>query len=45
MTTNSTTAEQRLKELGITGVGKVLSVNVGAVREFQYHGRPAKSGI
>ena len=28
-----------------TGLGKVLSVNVGAVREFEYHGRPAKSGI
>jgi MOSC domain-containing protein YiiM len=26
-------------------LGKVLSVNVGAVREFEYHGRPAKSAI
>ena len=26
-------------------MGKVLSVNVGAVREFEYHGRPAKSAI
>jgi MOSC domain-containing protein YiiM len=25
--------------------GKVLSVNVGAVREFEYRGRPAKSAI
>jgi MOSC domain-containing protein YiiM len=24
---------------------KVLSVNVGGVREFEYYGRPAKSGI
>lgn len=28
-----------------SGVGRVLSVNVGAVREFEYKGRPAKSGI
>lgn len=28
-----------------TGVGRVVSVNVGPVREFQYHGRPAKSAI
>ncbi len=28
-----------------SGVGRVLSVNVGAVREFEYNGRPAKSGI
>jgi MOSC domain-containing protein YiiM len=28
-----------------TGVGRVLSVNVGAVREFEYNGRPAKSAI
>ena len=26
-------------------VGKVLSVNVGAVRAFEYNGRPAKSAI
>src|SRR2546430_5657710 len=26
-------------------VGKVLSVNVGSVREFEYNGRPAKSAI
>jgi MOSC domain-containing protein YiiM len=26
-------------------VGTVLSVNVGGVREFDYHGRPAKSAI
>jgi hypothetical protein len=25
--------------------GKVLSVNVGTVREFEYSGRPAKSAI
>ena len=25
--------------------GTVLSVNVGAVRDFEYHGRPAKSAI
>jgi MOSC domain-containing protein YiiM len=25
--------------------GKVLSVNVGTPREFQYNGRPAKSAI
>ena len=29
----------------VSGLGQVLSVNVGAVREFEYHGRPAKSGI
>src|SRR5262252_3362796 len=28
-----------------TTAGKVLSVNVGTVREFQYNGRPAKSAI
>src|SRR5215831_3797149 len=28
-----------------TPVGKVLSVNVGGVREFEYGGRPARSGI
>ena len=28
-----------------TSVGKVLSVNVGAVREFEYRGRPARSAI
>src|SRR5262252_2615413 len=28
-----------------TPVGKVLSVNVGGVREFEYNGRPAKSAI
>ena len=28
-----------------TTTGKVLSVNVGAVREFEYERRPAKSGI
>ena len=28
-----------------TGVGRVLSVNVGPVREFEYRGRPAKSAI
>jgi MOSC domain-containing protein YiiM len=28
-----------------TTVGKVLSVNVGTVREFQYNGHPAKSAI
>lgn len=26
-------------------VGKILSVNVGSVREFEYNGRPAKSAI
>ena len=26
-------------------VGKILSVNVGGVREFEYGGRPARSGI
>lgn len=26
-------------------VGKILSVNVGGVREFEYNGRPAKSAI
>src|SRR5215813_7118628 len=29
----------------VTTVGKVLSVNVGPVREFQYNGHPAKSAI
>jgi MOSC domain-containing protein YiiM len=29
----------------VTTVGKVLSVNVGTVREFEYSGRPAKSAI
>lgn len=28
-----------------TTVGKVLSVNVGTVREFEYGGRSAKSAI
>ena len=28
-----------------TTAGKVLSVNVGTVREFEYSGRPAKSAI
>src|SRR4029077_1235545 len=28
-----------------TRVARVLSVNVGTVREFEYNGRPAKSGI
>jgi MOSC domain-containing protein YiiM len=28
-----------------TPIGKVLSVNVGGVREFEYNGRPAKSAI
>lgn len=28
-----------------TKVGTVLSVNVGAVREFEYHSRPSKSAI
>ena len=28
-----------------TPAGKVLSVNVGGVRGFEYNGRPAKSGI
>jgi MOSC domain-containing protein YiiM len=28
-----------------TSAGRVLSVNVGAVREFEYEGRPAKSAI
>ena len=28
-----------------TGAAKVLSVNVGSVREFEYNVRPAKSGI
>ncbi|MFQ5682546.1 MAG: MOSC domain-containing protein [Candidatus Binatia bacterium] len=28
-----------------TTVGKVLSVNIGTVREFEYSGRPAKSAI
>jgi MOSC domain-containing protein YiiM len=26
-------------------LGKVISVNVGGVREFEYHGRPARSAI
>jgi MOSC domain-containing protein YiiM len=29
----------------VSPVGTVLSVNVGGVREFDYHGRPAKSAI
>jgi len=29
----------------MTRIGKVLSVNVGRPREFDYHGRPAKSAI
>lgn len=28
-----------------TTTGKVLSINVGTVREFEYSGRPAKSAI
>jgi MOSC domain-containing protein YiiM len=28
-----------------TSIGRVLSVNVGAVREFEYNGHPAKSAI
>src|SRR5690348_16173277 len=28
-----------------TGMARVLSVNVGGVREFEYNGRPAKSAI
>ncbi len=28
-----------------TSAGKVLSVNVGTARQFEYHGRPAKSAI
>ena len=28
-----------------TRAARVLSVNVGTVREFEYNGRPAKSGI
>src|SRR5260370_30677709 len=28
-----------------TSVGRVLSVNVGTVQEFEYSGRPAKSAI
>jgi MOSC domain-containing protein YiiM len=28
-----------------TSAGKVLSVNVGMAREFEYNGRPAKSAI
>src|SRR6476660_1733017 len=28
-----------------TSAGKVLSVNVGTVREFEYGGRPARSAI
>ena len=27
------------------GVGRVLSVNVGTAREFEYSGRPARSAI
>jgi MOSC domain-containing protein YiiM len=29
----------------VTATGKVLSVNVGTVREFEYNGRPARSAI
>ncbi len=29
----------------MTALGRVLSVNVGSVREFEYNGRPAKSAI
>jgi hypothetical protein len=28
-----------------TSVGRVLSVNVGTVREFEFNGRPAKSAV
>jgi MOSC domain-containing protein YiiM len=28
-----------------TTVAKIISVNVGGVREFDYNGRPAKSAI
>src|SRR5207249_9740737 len=28
-----------------TAAGRVLSVNVGGAREFEYHGRPARSAI
>src|SRR4051812_18166886 len=28
-----------------TPAGRILSVNVGGVREFDYHGRPAKSAV
>jgi MOSC domain-containing protein YiiM len=37
--------EREEEELMATGAARVLSVNVGAVREFEYNGRPAKSGI
>ena len=28
-----------------TSAGRILSVNVGGVRKFDYHGRPARSAI
>src|SRR5262245_54891711 len=57
MTTNSTSADERLARLGIqlpdaltpfgasVPAGRGLSVNVGAVREFEYGGRRARSAI
>src|SRR5258708_22315040 len=33
------------EELMATRAARILSVNVGAVREFEYNGRPARSGI
>jgi MOSC domain-containing protein YiiM len=36
---------QHTKEAVVTTAGRVLSVNVGTPREFEYEGRPAKSAI
>jgi len=39
------TEKQGKEEPMATRVARVLSVNVGTVREFEYNGRPAKSAI
>src|SRR5436309_16118752 len=40
-----TQRETEGEELMAASVGRVLSVNVGTVREFEYGGRPARSAI
>ena len=40
-----TVGEALVLALPMTTNGKVLSINVGAVREFEHKGRPAKSAI
>jgi MOSC domain-containing protein YiiM len=45
MTAVASLTSWREGRLMATSVGRVLSVNVGGVREFEYGGRPAKSAI